>query len=133
MRERPGRAGLAAMRERAERTLAEYRTRTRAIAARLSTGDTTEQVAELDGAELDGAEMDGAEMDNDVVASWMADPRGGAERRSPTGAAVDRIERGETTWDDVLSGRATDRDSVALRAFLRDRVAEIRAERQARR
>lgn len=112
------------MQEKAERTLAEYQARTRVLAARLSTPDVSAPAAD-----------DTAEQDNDVVESWMADPRGGgeprhAERRSgapnPAGAAADRIERGETTWDEVLSGRATDRDSVALRTFLQDRLADVR-------
>ncbi|GAB3428947.1 hypothetical protein [Actinophytocola sediminis] len=125
MRERRGRDCLRALQDKADQTVAEYQARTRAIAARLSIPDRTTPVADQD-----------AELDNDVVESWLADPRDGAARtgaQDPASAAVDRIERGEMTWDEVLSGRATDRDSVALRTFLGDLVATIRAERQARR
>jgi hypothetical protein len=105
-----------------DRTLTEYRARTRAIAARLSAADQPRH---------EPAHHED-EHDNDVVESWMADPRGPAEREESGAEVVDRIGRGELSWDDVLSGRAGDQDSAALRAFLAERAAEIRAAREDR-
>lgn len=107
-----------------DRTLNEYRTRTRTIAARLSAADHARHER--------AHRQEEPDHDNDVVETWMADPRG--ERREDSGPDVlDRLGRGELTWDDVLSGRADDRESASLRAFLAERAAEIRAAREARR
>lgn len=75
--------------------------------------------------------------DYDMVDSWMADPRGGATPRAATRSGphddvLARLDNGELTWDDVLSGRATDPDSVAVRTFLTDRIADYRRVREAR-
>lgn len=106
-----------------DRTLTEYRARTRAIAARLSSADQ---------ARHERTQRHEEEHDNDVVETWMADPRG--ERARVTGPDVlDLLDRGDLSWDDVLSGRADDRESAALRAFMAERAAEIRAAREARR
>lgn len=111
-----------------DRTLTEYRARTRAIAARLSAADQARhERAHRQETEHD----DHDDHDNDVVETWMADPRG--ERAPVTGPDVlDRLDRGVLSWDDVLSGRADDRESASLRAFLAERAAEIRAAREAR-
>jgi hypothetical protein len=106
-----------------DRMLTEYRTRTRAIAARLSASGQ---------ARHERAHREEQDHDNDVVESWMADPRGPATREPSGTDVVDRIGRGDLTWDDVLSGRAGDRESASLRAFLAERATEIRAAREAR-
>lgn len=104
-----------------DRTVTEYRARTRAIAARLSAASGQAR-----------AHREEHDHDNDVVESWMADPRGPAAREPSGTDVVDRIGRRDLTWDDVLSGRADDRESASLRAFLAERATEIRAAREAR-
>jgi hypothetical protein len=116
------RAALGDYRAAVDRLVADHRARTRELAGRLHV--PPEEVEP-------GPDDHPYDEDNDLVDSWMADPRASApERRAEGGAAHDavvgRLERGELTWGDLMRGRATDRDATVVREFLAQRITEAR-------
>jgi hypothetical protein len=128
------RARLAGKRAALDKTLAAYQESARAVVARLQ---AAEQEREDQGARQNREHHDAG--DYDAVDSWMSDQWSGPPeerpentRPSPHDAVLDRIDRGELSWGDVLSGRAGDRESAALRALVDDRAAEVRRLREAR-
>lgn len=128
------RARLAGKRAALDTTLAAYQESARAVVARLR---AAEQEQEDQGARQNREHHDAG--DYDAVDSWMSDQWSGAPderpedtRPSPHDAVLDRIDRGELSWGDVLSGRAGDPESAALRAMVDDRAAEVRRLREAR-
>jgi hypothetical protein len=135
------RAGLAEKRAVLDRTVADYQESARAVVARLQAQDQTQR----DETQQDQRARQNREHhdagDYDAVDSWMSNqwrdaPAGPPEpedtRPSPHDAVLDRIDRGELTWGDVLSGRASDPQAAAVRSFLSDRAAEFRRVREAR-
>jgi hypothetical protein len=115
------RAELTEFRADVDRLVTEHRARTRELASRLH---VPPEEAEPTPADNPYGE------DNDLVGSWMADPRAGAPA-APSGdaahdAVVGRLERGELTWGDLLSGRTADRDATVVREFLAHRITEAR-------
>jgi hypothetical protein len=127
------RARLAGKRAALDKTLADYQESARAVVARLQAvdEDREDQRARQNREHHDAG-------DYDAVDSWMSDQWSGAPeeradtRPSPHDAVLDRIDRGELSWGDVLSGRADDPESAALRALVDDRAAEVRRLREAR-
>lgn len=124
------RAGLAEQRAVLDRTMAGYQEAARAAVARLRAGESKgeDQLARQNREHHDAG-------DYDAVDSWMSDQWSGAPedtRPSQHDEVLDRIDRGELTWGDVVSGRASDPSAAALRAVLDERAAEVRGLREAR-
>lgn len=85
------RAELAAGRARLDRTLDDYRTWTRSAADRLRAAEQDTQRSRQNREHQDAG-------DYDLVDSWMADPRGGAQ--PPTDAVVaDRVAEFRRRWE----------------------------------
>ena len=128
------RARLAGKRAALDKTLAAYQESARSVVARLR---VVEQEQEDQGARQNREHHEAG--DYDAVDSWMSDQWSGAPegqpedtRPSPHDAVLDRIDRGELSWGDVLSGRVSDPESAALRALVDDRATEVRRLREAR-
>ena len=128
------RARMAGTRAALDRTLAGYQESARAVVARLQAVAQPEE-QEDQRARQNREHHDAG--DYDAVDSWMSDqwsgaPEPAAAPPSPHAAVVDRIDRGELSWGDVLSGRTSDPAAAALRALVDDRAAEVRRLREAR-
>jgi hypothetical protein len=128
------RAGLAEKRAVLDKTVADYQASARAVAARLQAFDQQDETQQDQRARQNREHHDAG--DYDAVDSWMSDqwrdaPEPADTRPSPHDAVLDRIDRGELSWGDVLSGRAGDPEAAALRSFLSDRAAEVRRVREA--
>jgi hypothetical protein len=131
------RAGMAAKRAVLDKTVAGYQESARAIVARPAAQDQAQDTQEDQRARQNREHHDAG--DYDAVDSWMSDQRRGAPdpepedtRPSPHDAVLDRIDRGELSWGDVLSGRVDDPGAAAVRTFLADRAADVRLAREAR-
>lgn len=132
------RARLAGKRAALDKTLAAYQESARAVVARLRAAEQKQEHEQEDQGTRQNREHHDA-GDYDAVDSWMSDQWSGAPegrpedtRPSPHEAVLDRIDRGELSWGDVLSGRASDPESAALRALVDDRADEVRRLREAR-
>lgn len=126
------RARMAGTRAALDRTLAAYQESARAVVARLQ---VAEQEDEDQRARQNREHHEAG--DYEAVDSWMSDQWSGApapeeDRPSPHDAVLDRLDRGELSWGDVLSGRAGGPEAAALRALVDDRAAEVRRLREAR-
>jgi len=125
------RARMAGTRAALDRTLAGYQESARAVVARLR---VPEERADQ-GARQNREHHDAG--DYDAVDSWMSDRWSGPPEPadavpSPHDAVLDRLDRGDLSWGDVLSGRANDPAAAALRAVADARAAEVRRLREAR-
>lgn len=136
------RAGLAGKRATLDKTFAAYQETARAAVARLQAVEQEREQEQEDQRARQNREHHDA-GDYDAVDSWMSDQWSGppekepeeefeGTRPSPHDAVLDRIDRGELSWGDVLSGRASDPESAALRALVDDRASEVRRLREAR-
>jgi hypothetical protein len=134
------RAGLAEKRAVLDKTMADYQESARAVVARLQAREHEQAQGQGDQRAQQNREHHDA-GDYEAVDSWMSDQWSGAPdgspepadtRPSPHEAVLDRIDRGELSWGDVLSGRAGDPEAAAVRSFLTDRAAEVRRLREAR-
>lgn len=118
------RAALGGYRTAVVRLVTEHRARTRELAGRLRVPPEEAEPTPEDNPYGE---------DNDLIGSWMADPRGvsaepssGRAHDTAHDTVVGRLERGELTWGDLMGGRATDRDATVVREFLTDRITEVR-------
>ena len=129
------RAGSDGKRAVLDRTVADYQESARAIVARLR--EQAQEPEDDQRARQNREHHDAG--DYDAVDSWLSDQWSGAPgtapadtRQSPHDAVLDRIDRGELSWGDVLTGRVNDPEAAAVRTFLDDRAADVRRARTAR-